>query len=212
MLVLGFLFAAVLVAFTLNYSQESVNALIQTHQRELETRDVADAQNVLAMLDQIQLLREGKTDAAIASLEDRLYWELRRLRSWKPEGESRSGEVSEASQRGSEYEAETRWSPEQYGHRPTSLRFFAAARPQYVNGKVIGVEVDQVLSESWLAQLGVEDGDVIVLLDGAPIRSLGAAEEVTTKLSGTTAVAMAFLKPDGLVQHVEYSPHPNSRE
>ncbi len=207
MIVLGLLCAVALVGFTLNYAQESVNALIGTHENELRSRDEAVAQNVLAMLEQIRLLQAGDAEAAIASIEDRLHWELRRLQSWKREGAELSPELSEAIRRGATYEVSAPWSPEGHGHEVTSLRFFAAARPQYVNGKVIGVKVDQVLAGSWLARLGVEDGDVIVQIDGAPIRSLEFADEVTFELSGKNSVAIGFLKPDGSMRHAEYAPN-----
>jgi general secretion pathway protein C len=80
---------------------------------------------------------------------------------------------------------------------PASIFSQAQIRPKYEGGEMIGMQVNAIRPGSIFEDVGIENGDVIIELNGVPIDSPEASATLLTEFSQSDEMIMGILTPDG---------------
>lgn len=87
---------------------------------------------------------------------------------------------------------------------PAQLFSQARILPKYVEGQMVGVQLNSIKSGSVFEEMGIRDGDTITELNGIRISSQQDSAKVLRELSGARDITATVLGSDGRTRQVTY--------
>jgi general secretion pathway protein C len=89
-------------------------------------------------------------------------------------------------------------------NNPAQLFSQARILPKYVEGEMVGVQLNSIKPGSVFEEMGIRDGDTITELNGIRISSQQDSAKVLRELSGAGEVRATVQRPDGSTQQLTY--------
>jgi general secretion pathway protein C len=87
---------------------------------------------------------------------------------------------------------------------PAQLFSQARILPKYVEGEMVGVQLNSIKSGSVFEEMGIRDGDTITELNGIRISSQQDSAKVLRELSGARDITATVMGSDGRTRQVTY--------
>jgi general secretion pathway protein C len=87
---------------------------------------------------------------------------------------------------------------------PAQLFSQARILPKYVEGEMVGVQLNSIKSGSVFEEMGIRDGDTITELNGIRISSQQDSAKVLRELSGARDITATVMGSDGRTRRVTY--------